>query len=100
VTLDGLFIDFAIEPEDRDQVVAFGVGNLVSQVFGVPVVGATIAYGGDGDFNEFDPAAYSGSILSSGAVPEPATWAMMIGGMGMVGGAMRRRRVSTKVTFA
>ena len=32
------------------------------------------------------------------AVPEPATWAMMIGGMGMIGGAMRRRRV--RVTFA
>lgn len=26
------------------------------------------------------------------AVPEPATWAMMLGGFGMVGGAMRRRR--------
>ena len=25
------------------------------------------------------------------AVPEPATWAMMIGGFGMIGGAMRRR---------
>ncbi len=34
----------------------------------------------------------------SGAVPEPATWAMMIAGFGMVGGAMRRR--STKVAFA
>jgi hypothetical protein len=34
-------------------------------------------------------------------VPEPATWAMMIGGFGMVGGAMRRRRsMSTKVSFA
>ncbi|MBM6577743.1 PEP-CTERM sorting domain-containing protein [Microvirga sp. SRT01] len=35
-----------------------------------------------------------------GAVPEPSTWAMMIVGFGMVGGAMRRRRVSTKVSFA
>lgn len=26
------------------------------------------------------------------SVPEPATWAMMIGGFGMVGGAMRRKR--------
>jgi hypothetical protein len=35
------------------------------------------------------------------AVPEPASWAMMIGGTGLVGGAMRRRRsVSTKVSFA
>ncbi len=28
----------------------------------------------------------------SGAVPEPATWAMMIGGFGLVGGALRRQR--------
>lgn len=26
------------------------------------------------------------------AIPEPATWAMMIGGFGLVGGALRRRR--------
>jgi len=32
------------------------------------------------------------------AVPEPASWAMMIIGFGMVGGAMRRR--STKVAYA
>ncbi len=31
-------------------------------------------------------------------VPEPATWAMMIGGFGLIGGAMRRR--GTKVAFA
>lgn len=31
---------------------------------------------------------------SVAAVPEPATWAMMIGGFGMVGGSMRYRRRS------
>ncbi|NJC34910.1 hypothetical protein GGR88_002424 [Sphingomonas jejuensis] len=37
--------------------------------------------------------------LAVSAVPEPATWAMMIGGFGLVGGAMRRRRsVGTTVT--
>ena len=34
---------------------------------------------------------------NTGAVPEPATWAMMIAGFGMVGGAMRRR---SKVTVS
>jgi hypothetical protein len=36
---------------------------------------------------------------SASAVPEPATWAMFIGGFGLIGGAMRsRKRVS--VSFA
>jgi hypothetical protein len=35
-----------------------------------------------------------------GAVPEPATWAMMIVGFGMIGGSMRYRRRKTTVTFA
>ena len=30
--------------------------------------------------------------FSSGGVPEPATWAMMIGGLGLAGVALRRRR--------
>jgi PEP-CTERM motif len=33
------------------------------------------------------------------AIPEPSTWAMMIFGFGLVGGAMRRR-IRTTVTFA
>jgi hypothetical protein len=56
-------------------------------------------------FEDFDDGSVapdgvwnSGSITftytpsGAGAVPEPATWAMMIGGFGMVGGAMRRRQ--------
>nr|WP_235535155.1 PEPxxWA-CTERM sorting domain-containing protein [Sphingomonas sp. Leaf339] len=34
------------------------------------------------------------------AVPEPATWAMMLVGFAMVGGAARYRRRSFKVTYA
>jgi len=32
-------------------------------------------------------------------VPEPASWALMLGGFGLVGGAMRSRRTAA-VTFA
>lgn len=42
---------------------------------------------------------YIDDVRLSGAVPEPATWAMMIGGFGMMGFAARRRRAS-KVVFA
>jgi hypothetical protein len=45
--------------------------------------------------------AYGGSItFVPNAVPEPATWAMMLVGFGMVGSAMRYRRRSTKVVYA
>jgi glucose/arabinose dehydrogenase len=33
-------------------------------------------------------------LTSLGAVPEPASWLMMIAGAGLIGGALRRRRVS------
>lgn len=38
-----------------------------------------------------------GQILAVGqtsAVPEPATWAMMLGGFGLIGGSIRRRRAA------
>jgi hypothetical protein len=42
-----------------------------------------------------------GDFYYSSAVPEPATWALMILGFGAVGGAMRRRQsVAAKVRFA
>lgn len=38
---------------------------------------------------------------ATGAVPEPATWAMMILGFGLVGFALRRReKVATRVSYA
>ena len=37
---------------------------------------------------------------ATAAVPEPATWAMMIVGFGMVGAGMRRRQAKTTVTYA
>lgn len=35
------------------------------------------------------------TIAAGGAVPEPATWAMLLAGMGMVGASMRRRRTNS-----
>lgn len=37
--------------------------------------------------------------LAAGAVPEPATWAMMIGGFGLIG-AVSRRRARTQIAYA
>jgi hypothetical protein len=51
----------------------------------------------------YDTALTAGEVAGllppgAGAVPEPASWALMIAGFGLVGGAMRRR--ATKVSFA
>jgi len=40
-----------------------------------------------------------GSVSVPNAIPEPATWAMMIGGFGLIGMASRRRS-RTQVTYA
>lgn len=53
----------------------------------------------DGTGNE-PGSIYSGN-LSATSVPEPATWAMMLAGFGLIGFAMRRQRQShPKVRFA
>ena len=51
-------------------------------------------YGKSYPFAEtFAPRNFNGSITYvAGMVPEPATWAMMIGGIGAAGGALRRRK--------
>ena len=41
-----------------------------------------------------DAAAFRNNVTFASGVPEPATWAMMIGGFGLIGGGMRRRRAS------
>ncbi len=43
---------------------------------------------------------YLEDVRLAAAVPEPAAWAMMIGGFGLVGAAMRRRRITTTVKLA
>ena len=59
----------------------------------VTFVGQDATLGAD-DFN-FTLAGGGG-----GGVPEPATWAMMLIGFGIVGGAMRGRKASIRVTYA
>ena len=37
---------------------------------------------------------YAGSLPTASAVPEPASWAMMVGGFGIIGGALRRKKIA------
>jgi hypothetical protein len=74
----------------------FSVANLVdlsafSNITRIEIV--NISDPGGLGFDDF-----TFTVGGSGAVPEPATWAMMIGGFALVGASMRRRR--TAVSFA
>lgn len=53
--------------------------------------GLVIRWGPDASVGGIDNIRYETRALA-GAVPEPTTWAMMIGGFGLVGAAMRRSR--------
>ncbi|MDQ2765302.1 MAG: NF038122 family metalloprotease [Pseudomonadota bacterium] len=85
------------------------------------IMDPTICYGQRGeitalDLAAFDAIGYNLAVSARGAnylvntaqiynqfavaVPEPATWAMMVMGFALVGGAMRRRKVSTTVSFS
>jgi len=58
-------------------------------------LGELVLFDDDSSFVRFSAS------LAGTAVPEPANWAMMIGGFGLVGGALRRRgSVRARVTFA
>jgi hypothetical protein len=95
--------------------IAYGPNSVVLPGWEPSAIGATLMWSGDsvtrlgaGQLLFSTLVTGNGAVRSdfqvanlvSGAVPEPATWAMMIGGIGMVGGAMRRRKVSATVSFA
>lgn len=85
-------VDFYLRTEDNNlHAFAFGSFEIsVDQKPLLPSPGPGPGPGGPG------PGPGPGPV---DPVPEPATWAMMIAGFGMIGGALRRRaRVS--VTFA
>ncbi|HEX5379449.1 MAG TPA: PEPxxWA-CTERM sorting domain-containing protein [Phenylobacterium sp.] len=60
-------------------------------------VGSNCGFGEEPWAGQPGAVSYSESLVvrnAGGAVPEPATWAMMICGFGMAGAALRRRRLA------
>lgn len=55
--------------------------------------------GGGANGQLVGPVSVSVASPSTSAVPEPATWAMMLAGFGLAGAAMRRRQ-NVRVSFA
>jgi hypothetical protein len=60
--------------------------------YGVAYTGAvdTVGFYGRPGYWALDNVAFAGP----GAVPEPASWALMLGGFGLVGAALRRRTIA------
>ena len=52
----------------------------------------TTSEGGNSGYGTVFKLSDTGFVVSVGGVPEPASWAMMIAGFGLVGAAARRRR--------
>jgi hypothetical protein len=88
VWLDNHVVDFAI---------ASGLGGVDNATLAPIVLAAgqhTITIEG----NLLGQGGTYSGVLNIGAVPEPATWAMMILGMGMVGFGLRMRRRTAAAT--
>lgn len=62
------------------------------------VAADTYRVNGNGTISAFGPA--SATPLAAAAVPEPASWAILVLGMGAVGVVMRRQKVTTRVSYA
>ena len=61
---------------------------------------ATATFTVDGGQRVLIDSVTAASAVITASVPEPATWAMMIGGVGMAGGVLRRRKTKASVRFA
>ena len=85
---------FALYSDDGADFVGSGeplfTGSVDEPVFRLGIFVMTKAFGPPGD----------GILTISNAVPEPASWALMITGFGVVGATMRRGTARTKVLAA
>ncbi len=74
------------------RVTAFSL-SYVGDPDGHNVYGSGLAGGFSEDFGADSPANWGGTIvLDASPTPEPAAWALMLAGFGLVGAAERRRR--------
>ena len=95
IALDNSMIDFLITDPGIFQLFGFAVNDASAHNFGAPIVGGSALFGGPGTFVFFHPEDFSSQLESDIGVPEPASWATMVVGFGLIGGTMRVRRKNT-----
>lgn len=75
--------------------VSFDAGSISNFEFGLagisPALGGSAAGGINGFTAVINGKFDNDGVISGPGIPEPATWAMMMLGFGMLGGALRRR---------
>jgi PEP-CTERM motif len=94
-TATALSFDFSLI--NRTLIFYNGNSYLCFNTSGITCVGEptpAVAFGNfsDNTVGSYDPRSGVQVIATSGAVPEPASWAMLIAGFGLTGAAMRRRK--------
>ena len=85
VLLNG--VAFSLNPNGQ-----FEFGSISNQLLKVGM--NTITVSGTSGYKGVTSAAFGGTLSFGNAVPEPATWALMLLGIGGIGAGMRRRNVS------
>ncbi|KAB7649129.1 ScyD/ScyE family protein [Polymorphobacter fuscus] len=90
--------DGLLGPGTDGALIRLAADGTRSTIFSRGLVTPTgLEIGADGSFyiTNFSAAAGIGEVVRISMVPEPASWAMLIAGFGMVGGALRRRRADS-----
>ena len=98
VTYNGIVQDWAFnDGYPKTKIHSFNFEqDVIDSINSLGSLTIVIDRNGSGDFYGVDYATLSNVFVAE--VPEPGTWAMMIGGFAIVGSAMRRRK--TTVHFA
>jgi hypothetical protein len=76
-------------------------GDWQKQTMTFKATGASevLSFLAQGTPNGAPPISFLDGVSLTAAVPEPATWSLMIVGLGLMGGALRRRRTMSVATL-